>query len=84
MSGMCIRARSPRWSKAAGVWSTYNDPVIFAEYAMGIVRDGYQITEYKLTPNGTCPHCATALAGRFGEFMGQFGRRRIPVALGTS
>ncbi len=28
---------------------------------------------------GTCPHCGTPIAGRFGAFAGGFGRRRVPV-----
>lgn len=46
-----------------------------------IERDWYQIEHYRLTPQGHCPGCGTALAGRFGEAAGQFGRRRIPIAL---
>jgi pyruvate formate lyase activating enzyme len=30
---------------------------------------------------GTCPHCGTPIAGRFGAFTGAFGRRRIPVRM---
>ena len=44
-----------------------------------IVRDWYQINEYHVTENGTCPHCNTLLAGHFGAFQKQFGRQRIPV-----
>ena len=46
-----------------------------------IVRDWYEIREYKVTDNGECPHCGAKLAGHFGKFNGQFGRQRIPVAL---
>ena len=46
-----------------------------------IVRDWYQINEYHVTENGTCPHCNTLLAGHFGAFQKQFGRQRIPVAV---
>ncbi len=48
-----------------------------------IVRDWYRIEEYRVTPDGKCPDCGAAIAGRFGEFNGQFGRRRIPVAIRT-
>ena len=34
---------------------------------------------YELDAGGACPHCGTALAGRFGAAAGGFGRRRIPV-----
>ncbi len=48
-----------------------------------IVRDWYRIEEYRVTSDGKCPDCGAAIAGRFGEFKGQFGRRRIPVAIRT-
>lgn len=47
-----------------------------------IERDWYQIKHYRLTPEGTCPDCGTALAGHFAEHAGHFGARRIPVFLG--
>jgi len=47
-----------------------------------IVRDWYQIKEYRLTPDGNCPDCGVALAGRFGAKAGNFGSRRIPIAMG--
>jgi pyruvate formate lyase activating enzyme len=46
-----------------------------------IVRDWHEIRHYELTPEGRCPHCATAIAGRYSAFERQFGRRRIPVAI---
>lgn len=46
-----------------------------------IVRDWYRIDDYMLTPDGHCPHCGTAIAGRFGVFGHPFGNRRIPVAM---
>jgi pyruvate formate lyase activating enzyme len=46
-----------------------------------IVRDWHQIIQYRLTKEGHCPDCGTPVAGRFEEFSGQFGRRRIPVAI---
>jgi pyruvate formate lyase activating enzyme len=46
-----------------------------------IVRDWYRIDDYKLTPDGHCPHCGSAIAGRFGAFSHPFGNRRIPVAM---
>ena len=48
-----------------------------------IVRDWYEIEEYRVTSDGTCPDCGTAIAGRYEAFKGQFGRRRIPVAIRT-
>ena len=47
-----------------------------------IVRDWYQIRAYRLSPDGRCPHCGTAVAGRFDASPGNFGRRRIPIAFG--
>jgi pyruvate formate lyase activating enzyme len=44
-----------------------------------IVRDWHRILAYDLTEEGHCEHCGTPIAGRFGRFEGQFGRRRIPV-----
>jgi pyruvate formate lyase activating enzyme len=46
-----------------------------------IVRDWYQIRRYGLTAQGQCPHCGAEVAGRFDERAGNFGRRRIPVAI---
>ncbi len=49
-----------------------------------IVRDWHRIESYTLTPDGKCPRCSAAIPGRFEEFHAsrQFGRRRIPVAIG--
>jgi pyruvate formate lyase activating enzyme len=56
-------------------------------HAALIVRDWYDIRRYDLTPEGHCPHCQTAIAGRFGKALGRdgqaFGPRRIPVHLST-
>jgi pyruvate formate lyase activating enzyme len=46
-----------------------------------IARDWYLITDYRLTEQGTCPHCGTRIAGRFGKFETAFGRQRIPVRM---
>jgi pyruvate formate lyase activating enzyme len=48
-----------------------------------IVRDWHQILEYRVTEDGHCPQCGTAIAGRFGKYTGAFGQRRIPVHLGA-
>ncbi|HET9579071.1 MAG TPA: AmmeMemoRadiSam system radical SAM enzyme [Usitatibacter sp.] len=49
-----------------------------------IVRDWHRIEAYRITPEGHCPDCGTAIPGRFDSFdmKRQFGRRRIPVAIG--
>ena len=46
-----------------------------------IVRDWYEIKSYDVTPDGKCPHCTAPVAGAFEAFHGQFGRRRIPLAI---
>ena len=46
-----------------------------------IARDWHRIEFYRVTPEGMCPRCKTPVAGRFGEFKGQFWRQRIPVRL---
>ncbi len=49
-----------------------------------IVRDWHRIESYRVTPSGHCPDCDTAIAGHFQSFdvKRQFGRRRIPLAIG--
>jgi pyruvate formate lyase activating enzyme len=46
---------------------TYNDPVIFLEYATG---------RYELTDDGRCTRCGSAIPGRFDGAAGRGGRRR--------
>ncbi|GAB2182223.1 AmmeMemoRadiSam system radical SAM enzyme [Denitratisoma sp. agr-D3] len=46
-----------------------------------IKRDWYDILDYRLTEDGHCPECGTAIAGRFGDFDVPFGPRRIPLRL---
>jgi len=53
----------------------------YACHAPLIVRDWYEILEYRLTPQGRCPACDTQLAGRFEAAAGHFGRQRVPVVL---
>jgi pyruvate formate lyase activating enzyme len=52
-------------------------------HAALIERDWHRILRYELdsdaSADGRCPHCTTAIAGRFGTFEGAFGNRRIPV-----
>ena len=41
-----------------------------------IERDGYRIRAYRLTPDGACPTCHTAIPGRWAEqFDGQIAAR---------
>ena len=49
-----------------------------------IVRDWYQINQYRLTDNGHCPDCGQLVAGRFDTQVGTFGRKRIPIAINRS
>ena len=46
-----------------------------------IERDWHAITRYELDAAGACPHCGTALAGRFGSAAGGVGRRRMPLRM---
>ena len=43
--------------------------------------DWYRIDDYRVTPDGKCPDCDHALAGRYEKFTRAFGPRRIPVAI---
>jgi len=49
-----------------------------------IVRDWYQINQYRLTESGLCPDCGTVVAGHFDTQAGNFGRKRIPIAINRS
>ncbi len=42
-----------------------------------IRRDWYELLDYRVTPEGLCPDCATPLAGRFTAKPGGFGRHRL-------
>jgi pyruvate formate lyase activating enzyme len=44
-----------------------------------IVRDWYEIEQYRLTRDGHCPDCHTAIAGHFEQYSGAFGRQRFRV-----
>ncbi len=49
-----------------------------------IVRDWYQIKQYRLGADGCCPDCGARMAGCFGARGGNFGRNRIPIAIGPA
>ena len=49
-----------------------------------IVRDWYQINQYRLAPDGHCPDCGASVTGRFAAKAGNFGRKRIPIAIGMA
>ena len=42
---------------------------------------GTRSGRYRVTPDGTCPDCGAAIAGRYEKFGRAFGPRRIPVAI---
>jgi pyruvate formate lyase activating enzyme len=44
-----------------------------------IERDWYNILAYRLDAKGVCKACGHPIAGRFEEFHGAFGPRRVPV-----
>ena len=47
-----------------------------------ILRDWYRIGEYRVTADGKCPDCGTAIAGHYAQKFGKaFGPRRIPMAI---
>ena len=46
-----------------------------------IVRDWYRIDDYRVTSDGKCPGCGTAIAGRYEAFKRAFGPRRVPIAI---
>ncbi|GAB4475403.1 MAG: AmmeMemoRadiSam system radical SAM enzyme [Burkholderiaceae bacterium] len=83
-------ARARRIAIEAGLHFVYTGNVHDTEggttfcpncHAALIERDWHRILRYELTEDGRCPHCATAIAGRFGRFEGAFGPRRVPVRL---
>jgi len=49
-----------------------------------IVRDWHAIRRYALDAQGACPHCGTALAGRFGAAAGAGVPRRVPIRIATA
>jgi pyruvate formate lyase activating enzyme len=49
-----------------------------------IVRDWYEILDYRLDAGGHCQACGTPLAGRFTTYSHPFGARRIPVTIDTA
>lgn len=46
-----------------------------------IVRDWYEIPDYRVTDEGRCPDCGHAIAGHFEHFTEAFGNRRTPVRI---
>jgi pyruvate formate lyase activating enzyme len=46
-----------------------------------IGRDWYQLSDWHLTPQGTCDTCGTSCAGVFESHPGNWGPRRQPVSI---
>jgi len=44
-----------------------------------IVRDWYDILDYRMTETGACNKCGQQIPGKFGHFSGAFGNRRLPI-----
>ncbi len=49
-----------------------------------IGRDGYEITEWHLKADSTCPSCSTSCAGVLEANPGQWGAKRQPVQIFSS
>jgi len=47
-----------------------------------VVRDWYDIRAYRLDVQGRCASCGTPLPGVYGESVGDWGPRRLPVFIG--
>ena len=47
--------------------------------ALLIGRDWYQLSDWNLSKDGTCPACGTACAGVFKEQPGSWGAKRVTV-----
>ena len=46
-----------------------------------IERDWYEILAYRVTADGRCPACGTVVPGRFGDAVGHWGRRSLPISI---
>jgi pyruvate formate lyase activating enzyme len=49
-----------------------------------VERDWYDIGAYRLTDDGRCTTCGTALPGRFDGPVGGWGARRMPVRIASA
>jgi pyruvate formate lyase activating enzyme len=49
-----------------------------------IIRDWYNIKEWKLTHDGKCPKCHSNCVGIFEANHGEWGSKRVPVRLNAS
>jgi pyruvate formate lyase activating enzyme len=48
-----------------------------------IGRDWYDITTWRLTGDGRCGTCSTAIPGLFEARPGSWGRRHVPIRIGS-
>jgi len=48
-----------------------------------IVRDWYEILDYRLSDNGDCSACGCHIPGRFKAFQGAFGPHRIALRMSS-
>jgi pyruvate formate lyase activating enzyme len=46
-----------------------------------VERDWYEIVAYALDAQGRCERCGTPIPGRYRQYHGAWGRRRIPIRL---
>ena len=49
-----------------------------------IEREWYELGEWRLTAEGRCRDCGTAIPGVFAGEPGEWGRKRVPVRIGPS
>ena len=47
-----------------------------------IGRDWYEITTWRLRPDGSCSACGTPIPGLFEQNPGTWGQRRLPIRIG--
>jgi pyruvate formate lyase activating enzyme len=82
--------RARRIALKAGLNYVYvgnvHDPEADSTYCPGcgkrvIERDWYELGEWQLRDGGHCVHCGHQIAGVFEDQPGQWGSRRLPVAM---
>jgi pyruvate formate lyase activating enzyme len=66
-----------------------HDPAGQSTYCHGcgaqvVGRDGYQITAWKLAPDGSCRSCARPCAGVFEQVPGRWGARRRALSIAVA
>ena len=66
-----------------------HDPAGQSTYCHGcgaqvVGRDGYQITAWKLAPDGSCRRCGAPCAGVFEQMPGRWGARRRALSIAAA